>query len=179
MGKLKSFLNSIFAIILFAISLVVIMVALELVPIENVLGLIADVILNNNIATIAIASLIILSTIFACFIKTTNTEDMKSGVAIKQDGGTVYLAKDTFESIVLNITKTYASLKNVKVSVTISEQGIITNIYAYILPDTVVQTLSNKLQENVKTSISKQTTIEIKEVNLKIKGVYVQPEKKA
>ena len=60
----------------------------------------------------------------------------------------------------------------------ISEEGIKANIYAQILPDTVVPTLSTKLQDNIKSVVKKQTTIEIKEANIKIKGVYIEPQKK-
>ena len=45
------------------------------------------------------------------------------------------------------------------------------------MPDTVVPTLSSKLQENIMQVVKKQTTIEIKEANVKIKGVYVEPKK--
>jgi len=51
---------------------------------------------------------------------------------------------------------------------TIAEDGVKANIYGLILPDTVVPTLSSKLQENIKTTVKKQTTIEIKEANVKI-----------
>ena len=47
-----------------------------------------------------------------------------------------------------------------------------------ILPDTVVPTLTAKLQENIKASVLSQTTVEIKEANIKIKGVYVEQNKK-
>ena len=42
----------------------------------------------------------------------------------------------------------------------------------------LVPTLTAKLQEHIKASILKQTTVEIKEVNVKIRGVYIEPQKK-
>ena len=60
----------------------------------------------------------------------------------------------------------------------ISEEGVKANVYAQILPDTVVPTLTEKLQENIKNTVKKQTTIEIKEANVRIKGVYIEPQKK-
>ena len=179
MNKLKKFINNLFAIILFMFALTIIMVTLNIIPIETLLSYIADIIIINKTLTIVVSIIVIILAIISLYVKSDDENEVKSGIAIKQDGGTVYLAKDTFESIVLNITKSYAALKNVKVTISISEQGIITNVYAYILPDTIVQTLSTKLQENVKESILKQTTVEIKEVNLKIKGVYISQEKKA
>ena len=55
--------------------------------------------------------------------------------------------------------------------------GVVANVYTMILPDTVVPTLTAKLQESIKNSIKKQTTIEIKEANIKIKGVYFEQAK--
>ena len=178
MNKLKMFINSLFAIILFMFALIIIMATLNIISIENLFSFIADTLIVNKTLTIVVSSIVILTSIVTLYIKNNDENEIKSGIAIKQEGGTVYLAKDTFESIVLNTTRSYAALKNVKVSISISEQGIISNVYAYILPDTIVQTVSSKLQENIKDSILKQTTVEIKEVNLKIKGVYVNQEKK-
>ena len=178
MEGFKNFSNYICNIVLCMLALICIMTATGIIEFENVLSLITEMFILNNMTVIIICSVVVILTVFNLCIKNSKAEDIKSGVAIKQDGGTVYLAKDTFENIVLNITKSYASLKNVKVSITISEQGIIANIYAYILPDTIVQTVSVKLQENVKASILNQTTVEIKEVNLKVKGVYINQEKK-
>ena len=59
-----------------------------------------------------------------------------------------------------------------------TEEGVVANVFAMILPDTVVPTLTAKLQENIKSSIKKQTTVEIKEANIKIKGVYEDIQKK-
>ena len=59
-----------------------------------------------------------------------------------------------------------------------SEEGVIANIYTMILPDTIVPTLTAKLQANIKDSVKKQTTVDIKEANIKIKGVYFEQPKK-
>ena len=80
--------------------------------------------------------------------------------------------------MIMSVARNYPELVNPKVDVTISEDGVKANVYALILPDTVVPTLSSKLQENIKTVVKKQTTIEIKEANVKIKGVYIEPQKK-
>ena len=128
-----------------------------------------------GLITGAVLSLLALIGIFA---SSDNEDDMKSGLAIKSETGTVYITRDTFESIIEGVTRNYAELRNVKVDISMSEEGVIANIYAMILPDTVVPTLTSKLQNNIKASVLKQTTVEIKEANIKIKGVYLEPQKK-
>ena len=80
--------------------------------------------------------------------------------------------------MIMSITKNYPELVGPKVEVSISEEGVKANVMAQILPDTVVPTLTAKLQDNIKNTVKKQTTIEIKEANVKIKGVYIEPQKK-
>ena len=96
----------------------------------------------------------------------------------KTEKGTVYITKDTFESIIVAVTRNYPELKNVKVDIKVSDTGVVANVYTMIMPDTVVPTLTAKLQENIKASVLKQTTVEIKEANIKIKGVLLEPQKK-
>lgn len=179
MAKLKSFINTLFTILIFAMALIAILLVVGAYDVSSVTTLIEKVFKSySNFAIIASSILVILSLI-ALYSKDNTNENIKSGIAIKSDNGTVYMTKDTFESVIFSITEGYAALKNAKINVHIAEDGVIANIYAYMMPDTVVQTLSSKLQEDVKSTILKQTTIDVKEVNLKIKGVYNQVEKKA
>ena len=90
----------------------------------------------------------------------------------------MYITRETFESIIISVARNYPELRNVRAEINVSETGVIANIYAMILPDTVVPTLTAKLQENIKASVLSQTTVEIKEANIKIKGVYVEQNKK-
>ena len=67
--------------------------------------------------------------------------------------------------------------ENVKVEINVSEEGVSTNIFAYILPDTILPELTSKVQNNIKSGVKKQTTVEIKEANIKVKGVYFEQSK--
>ena len=58
------------------------------------------------------------------FSNSSTEENVKSGLAIKYEGGTVYITRETFESIILNVTKDFASLRNVKVLVNIDFSNI-------------------------------------------------------
>ena len=86
--------------------------------------------------------------------------------------------KERLRAVALNVHIKKFELRNIKVETVVSEEGIVANVYAMILPDTVVPALTAKLQENIKSSVLKQTTVEIKEANIKIKGVYLEPQKK-
>lgn len=133
---------------------------------------------NHKSVGIVIGAIMAILGLIGIFATTDSQEEKKGGIAIKSESGTVYITKDTFENIVLGVTKKYVELKNVKVDVLMSEEGLEANIYTSILPDTVVPTLTAKVQENVKSSVLKQTTVEMKDVNVKIRGVYQDAPKK-
>jgi len=178
MKYFKEFILVVFSVCMLGLAIVAILTSLEVLKVGTGLNNVVNYIVNNRILVMGIGLSVSLLALVGIFASSDKEEDVKAGLAIKHEAGTVYITKDTFESIVLNVTRSYAALKNVKVSVTISEEGAIASIYTYIMPDTVVPTLTAKLQENIKDAVLKQTTVEIKEANIKIKGVYNQIEKK-
>jgi len=179
MKYFKEFILVIFSVCMLGLAIFAILASLEILKVGLGLDNIIDYVINNKIIVMGIGLVVSLLALFGIFASSDKEENVKAGLAIKHEAGTVYITKDTFESIVLNVTRAYASLKNVKVSVNISEEGAFASVYTYIMPDTVVPTLTTKLQDNIKDAVLKQTTVEIKEVNIKIKGVYNQLEKKA
>ena len=179
MKYFKEFILVIFSICMLGLAILIILTSLEILEVGAILNNTVNYIINNRIAVMGLGLSVSLLALVGIFASSDKDENVKAGLAIKHEAGTVYITKDTFESIVLNVTKSFASLKNVKVSVNISEDGAYANVYTYIMPDTVVPILTAKLQENIKDAVLKQTTVEIKEANIKIKGVYNQIEKKA
>ncbi len=178
MKTFRDIILSLFAIVVFALALCMILISAGVLDFNMISNTIQDLFLNQKVIMNVLAASVMVIIAVAICIKPEATEEMKSGIALQLDTGTVYMSRETFESLILSIAKTYNSLRNVKVSVTISQEGVVANLYSYILPDTVVQTLTDKLQKNIKESILKQTTVDIKEVNVKIKGVYSQVDKK-
>ena len=128
--------------------------------------------------TLIIGSIFALLGLIGLFSSSDSSDSISGGLAIKSDTGTVYINRDTFENIILGVARNFPELKNVKADIQITEQGVIVNVNTMISPDTIVPELTEKLQESIKSSILKQTTVEIKEANIKIKGVYLDTQKK-
>ena len=178
MKYFEKFILVVFSVIIIIESILLILYSTEMINIKPILDKIIELILVNKTVTIVIGAILALFGLIGMFSQSDGSENMKTGLAIKNERGTTYITKDTFESMILAIARSYPELRNIKVETQVTEEGIIANVYAMILPDTVVTTLTNKLQENIKSSVLKQTTIEIKEANIKIKGVYLEPQKK-
>lgn len=175
---MNKFLTKLFSFVIIVASIVLVLYSTEMIVNVEILKKAGLWLTDNKYIGLCIGGVFALLGLIGLFSAGDSTENIKSGLAIKTERGTVYITKDTFESIIIGVTKTFAELRNVKVDIQMNEDGLVANVYTMILPDTVVPTLSNKLQESIKASILKQTTVEIKEANIKIKGVYFEQSKK-
>lgn len=174
---MDKFLLKVFSLIIIVASIILVLYSTQMIADVEVLKMAGNWLTDNKYIGMGLGAAFALLGLVGMFSSSESAENLKGGLAIKNEKGTVYITKDTFESIILSVTRGYAELRNVKVDIQMSETGVVANIYTMILPDTVVPTLTAKLQENIKASIKKQTTIEIKEANIKIKGVYFEQQK--
>jgi uncharacterized alkaline shock family protein YloU len=171
MKGFERFILIIFSLIILGLALTSIFGALEFLDLSKITNYYVKYMLDNVIMVVLIGSVLSLLAIFGIFINNDDKEDIKSGLAIKHETGTVFITKETFESIVYNVTRKYDCFKNVKVGICISEEGIVANVYSYITPETIVPDITLKLQKDIKETVLKQTTVEVMEANVKIKGV--------
>lgn len=178
MKGFEKFILVIFSILIIILSVFLILMSTQMIEATGIINTGIEWLIAHKMVGLITGAVLSLLALIGIFASSDNEDDIKSGLAIKSETGTVYITRDTFESIIEGVTRNYAELRNVKVDISMSEEGVIANIYAMILPDTVVPTLTSKLQNNIKASVLKQTTVEIKEANIKIKGVYLEPQKK-
>lgn len=178
MRGFEKFILCLFSIIMIILSVFIILVSTSMIQVGDLYTVVVNFLIAHKLWVLVIGGIVSLLGLVGLFSSSDSSDDSKSGLAIKNDAGTVFLNRDTFESMIMSVARNYPELVSPKVDVTIAEDGVKANIYGLILPDTVVPTLSSKLQENIKTTVKKQTTIEIKEANVKIKGVYMEPQKK-
>ena len=149
----------------------------KILPINTVLKFILTHKVINLIAIILLSLLGICSVIAMAFSSSV-TSDIKGGVILPLKVGDVHISSQTFESIVTNIAKKYAGIKTAKVNIKIKETGINVDLFAYVLQDIVISDITSKLQQDIKETVLKQTTVAVETVNVKIKGVYTLNENK-
>ena len=106
------------------------------------------------------------------------SNDVKGGVILPLKTGELHISSQTFESIVTNIAKKYAGLKTAKVNIKMKETGISVDLFVYVLQDTVIADITTKIQEDIKSTVLKQTTVAVENVNVRVKGVYTLNENK-
>ena len=131
-----------------------------------------------KIITISVLSVYGLCSVVAISFSGVITRDLKGGIILPLKVGEVHISNQTFESIVINVSKKYAGVKIAKVNIRIKETGLHVDLFAYVLQDTVISDITSKLQEDIKATVLKQTTVAVETVNVKIKGVYTLNENK-
>lgn len=180
---MKSFLRTMLVVfgILTVLSIAGILLLIsEQISFATILVGIRYITAHQIIKTILIALLAIygLCSVIAIAFSGTVTNDLKGGVILPLKVGEVHISSQTFESIVTNVAKKYAGVKTAKVNIKIKETGISVDLFAYVLQDTVISDITSKLQEDIKATVLKQTTVAVETVNVKVKGVYTLNENK-
>lgn len=178
MRGFEKFILCLFSVIIIVLSVFIMLISSGMIQVGDLYGVAVSFLTRHNIYVLIAGIAVSILGLIGLFSSSDSNDESRSGLAIKNESGTIFLNRDTFESMIMSIVRNYPELVNPKVEVTISEEGVKTNIYALILPDTIVPTLTSKVQENVKAAVKKQTTIDIQEANVKIKGVYMEQSKK-
>lgn len=138
-------------------------------------------VINNRVLrliVIAVLSIYGLLCVLAVMLSGNINNDTKGGVILPLKIGEVHISSQTFESIVTNLAKKYKGVKTAKVNIKLRETGVGVDLYVYVLQDTVIADITSKIQEDIKETILKQTTVTVENVNVRIKGIYTLNENK-
>lgn len=180
---MKSFLKSmlvVFGVISVLVVSLILLTATGKVSLSVLVNIVKYIMEYNVLKVISAVILVVygILSIIAIAFSGTVSQDIKGGIILPLNVGEVHISTQTFESIVTNVAKKYNGIKTAKVNIKIKETGIIVDLYVYVLQDTVIADLTSKIQEDIKATILKQTTVEVGTVNVRVKGVYTLNENK-
>lgn len=180
---MKSFLKSmlvVFGVISVLVVSLILLTAAGKVSLSVIVNIVKYIMEYNVLKVISAVILVVygILSIIAIAFSGTVSQDIKGGIILPLNVGEVHISTQTFESIVTNVAKKYNGIKTAKVNIKIKETGIIVDLYVYVLQDTVIADLTSKIQEDIKATILKQTTVEVGTVNVRVKGVYTLNENK-
>lgn len=147
----------------------------------NLIEDILEVAIQNQVTSnilLALSIIFILLAIKCIFFDSNSKSDMdyKNGILLENSDGKLLITKDTIENLVNNIVKGFDSAENVSTRVELDkENNVMVFINLTVKENAIIKELSNNLQTKIKTTIKKTSDLEVKEVNIKVKGV--EPEK--
>lgn len=129
--------------------------------------------LESNMAY-TICALVILSlwSIANIFLKSDTKKLNTNGILLENENGSLLITKDSISNLVGAVLKKNTDVKeeNVKIDFD-NDKNIIINIVISVKDSTVIKDVSAKLQESIKMIVKKATDLEVKEINIKVKGV--------
>ena len=130
-------------------------------------------VLSENLAiTICVCVLLSLWSIANVFLKSDSRKENVNGILLENENGSLLITKDSISNLVESVLKKKSDVKqeSVKIEFT-TNKDIIINIVVSVKDSIVMKETSAKLQENIKMIIKKATDLDVKEINIKIKGI--------
>lgn len=130
-------------------------------------------VLSENLAiTICVCVLLSLWSIANVFLKSDSRKENVNGILLENENGSLLITKDSISNLVESVLKKNNDVKqeSVKIEFT-TNKDIIINIVVSVKDSIVMKETSAKLQENIKMIIKKATDLDVKEINIKIKGI--------
>lgn len=143
---------------------------------EVVLSALNDSLTSNILLGISIV--IILLAIKCIFFDGSDKDKdkPKEGILLENKEGKLLISKDTLESLISSVAKGFEGAENVTSRVYLDKENNLTvYITLFVHPDAVIKDLSSNLQTKVKEAIKTTSSLDVKEVNIRIKNIA--PEK--
>lgn len=168
----------VFSVVVLILSGFTILVSTELINVD----IFEDVfrVLNENIvATVCICILLCLWSIANIFFKSDSKNENSNGVLMENENGSLLITKESISNLVESVLKKSQDIKESSVKIEFDlNRDLIINIIATVKDNVVIKNISSKLQENIKLTIKKATDLDVSSVNIKIKNVEQEKEKK-
>ena len=98
---------------------------------------------------------------------------------MQNDNGKLLISKPTIENIVKSVVKDFESVDDVSVDIDLDTvNNLIVNVNLVVSKDVIIKEITLNMQNKIKEAIKKTSDLEVKEVNVKIKNIADETEKK-
>ncbi len=131
---------------------------------------------NTSKIILVVAIICLIASIKCIFFDSSNQEKKAQGVLMQNDNGKLLISKPTIENIVSSVVKGFDSVEEVTVSTELDHlNNVIINVNLVVSKDVIIKELTLNMQNKIKEAIKKTSDLEVKEVNVKIKNIAVEP----
>lgn len=159
-----------FSICLFAISIFVFLITIQVIDSEELVS-IAET-LNEYAAVVVIGCILMcVWTAFVTFKRSSRTS-ADNGILLENEHGTLLITKDSITNLIESVVNKNNDIRANNVKIEFNEDNdLIVNVVVEVKDSTIIKDISAKLQESIKLVIKKSTDLDVREVNIKIKDV--------
>lgn len=167
---------ALFSTLILIISIVGCLMIFGWVDAEWIFSVISSAI-NNQIASniLLVLNIIFILLAMKCiFFESSSKRDMdyKNGILLENSDGKLLITKDTLENLVNGIVKGFDSAVNATTKVELDkENNVLVFVNLTVKENAIIKELTTNLQTKIKNTIKKTSDLEVKEVNVQVKGI--------
>ncbi|MBQ9279807.1 MAG: alkaline shock response membrane anchor protein AmaP [Clostridia bacterium] len=168
--RLISFLFDIAVIVL---AFAVIMVMTNVIGYSVIEGLLKDYVFNFDyqIIIISIAVVVILLGLKITVFSSVLSSETKERIFVDTPHGKIQINQETIEGIAKNVIKNYEQVKDVQARMAKAKKGINMYMVLQVYENTNIKDIVTRVQNDVKSQIVNATSIDVKNVDVRIKNV--------
>lgn len=174
MNLLKEITLTIFSFFLIALALVYSVILLGIADVQFLVDMHNHIIETQNVrfALLGINILIIVFALLSVFGGPSKKEARKTGVLLENEKGKLLISKETLENLVNSVLKGFENVHMNAIRTELDEDSKLNvNISISVGENVVIKELSNAIQNQVKETIKKASDLEVKNVNISIRGI--------
>ena len=165
----------IFSLIMFALTILIILLMTNVITIETINNSIIKFTDYENgikilIASLAIIMLLAIKGLF--FTSKSNNQNSKEGIVLENNSGKLIISKESLENLIYSVVKDVPGAETV-MSRTIldKDKNLIVYVTVVVSKDVMLKDITRELQNKVKDAMKKTADLDVKEVNIKIKNI--------
>jgi uncharacterized alkaline shock family protein YloU len=180
MKVLDKLISIIFSIAMLSLAVVVILLLLNMAELSTVVDIIQQYVLNEEYyyivlgITIVVALAALKTTIFLSDFKAKD----RSPIVVQTENGVVEIERDTIETIVKTVAKSFPEVRDVQAKMYKKDKGIKNNVSITVIQDSNIKSVTEEIQNKVKETVFASTGLTVVNTNIKVKNIYESKVKK-
>lgn len=164
----------IFSIIMFLVSVALILIVLEVIPLRNViLGMQVLISGTNTVKiTIIVAAVLLLLAIKGLFFTSKQVDTGKEGIVLENTSGKLVISKESLENMIASVVKEIPGAESISSRTILDkDKNLIVYVTTVVSRDVMIKDISTQLQTKIKEAMKRTADLEVKEVNIRIKNI--------
>jgi len=174
MNLLKEITLTIFSFLLIVFAAVYSVILIGWIDVDFLVNVHDQIMANQNLRYImlGVSILIMVFALIAVFGGPNKKESRKTGVLLENEKGKLLISKETLENLVNSVLKGFDNVHMNAIKTELDEDSKLNvNVSISVGENVVIKDLSNAIQNQVKETIKKASDLEVKNVNISVRGI--------
>jgi len=174
MNLLKEITLTIFSFLLVVFTAVYSVILIGWVDVNFLTNIHEQIMSNTNLryVILGVNILVMVLAIISVFGGPNKKEARKTGVLLENEKGKLLISKETLENLVNSVLKGFDNVHMNAIKTELDEDSKLNvNVSISVGENVVIKDLSNAIQNQVKETIKKASDLEVKNVNISVRGI--------